>query len=71
MGQGQRLKQNVCATRVSTATLYEYYVIAVVAGFHCYIISYELARRGVRRGSVKVSGSGGVQRVWAWSTRSV
>ena len=40
--------------------------MAVVAGFHCDVISCEPARRVVRRGSVEASGSGGVQRVWAW-----
>jgi len=40
--------------------------MAVVVSFYCDIISYELARRGVRRGAAEASGSGGVQRVWAW-----
>jgi len=34
--------------------------------FYCRVISDALARRGVRRGAVEASGSGGVQRVWAW-----
>jgi len=40
---------------------------ARVVGFSCDATSCELARRGVRRGVVEASGSGGVQREWAWS----
>ena len=48
--------------------------MAVVVGFHCDIISCELARRGVLSGATKASGSGGVavgvgvtRLVWTWS----
>jgi len=33
--------------------------------FYYEVISCALARRGVRRGTAKASGSGGVERVWA------
>ena len=35
--------------------------------FYCDVIGYELARRGVRCGATEASGSGRVQRMWAWS----
>jgi len=37
----------------------------VAVGFHCDVISRELAQRGVRRGAAEASSSGGVQRVCA------
>jgi len=40
--------------------------MAVEVGFHCGVISCELARRGVWREAAEASDSGGVQRVWAW-----
>ena len=45
---------------------YEYSLTAVVVGSRCDVVSGELARRCVRRGAVENSGSGGVQRTWAW-----
>ena len=42
------------------------YDLAVVVGFHCEVVSCRVARRGMRRGAAKASGSGGVQRVRAW-----
>ena len=52
IGQGQSLKgqcKNVRATRVSTLASYEYWLMAIVAGLHCDVISCELARRGAWR----------------------
>ena len=43
----------------------EYWLMVVVVGFHCDIISCELARRGLRRGATEASGSDVVYRVWA------
>ena len=43
-------RQNECATRIFAAASYEYWLMAVVVGFHCDVISCGLARRGVRRG---------------------
>jgi len=40
--------------------------MAVVVGFHIDVISCKLARRGVRRGAAKASGSDEVQCTWAW-----
>jgi len=37
--------------------------MAVAEGFHCDVISCQLARRGVRHGATEASGSGGIQRV--------
>jgi len=39
---------------------------AVIVRFYCPDISGTLARRGVQRGATEASGSGKVQRVWAW-----
>jgi len=58
--------RNLCYTRVSTAASCGYRLLAVELSFHCDVISCQLARRGVRRGTAKASISGGVQRVW-WS----
>jgi len=40
--------------------------MAIVVGFQCDVVGCELAWRGLRRGAADTSGSGGVQRVWAW-----
>ena len=40
--------------------------MAIVVGFQCDVVGCELAGRGLRRGAAETSGSGGVQRVWAW-----
>jgi len=65
--QGQRSKcKNRCATRVSTAAVYDYcLMVVVVLDFHCYVTSCELARRSLRRGAAENNGSGEVQRVWS------
>jgi len=56
IGQGQSSMQNECAPRISITASCEYSLMAVVVGFHCDVISCELARRG----SAKTSCSGGV-----------
>jgi len=53
------------ATRVTAASC-GYRLMAVAVRFHCDVTGCELTRRGVRRGAAEVSGSGGVQSVWAW-----
>jgi len=45
--------QKVCFARVSTAC--GVLVMTVVIGFHCDVISCELARRGVQRGAAESS----------------
>ena len=45
--------------RAFTAAAYEYLFIAVVVGFHFDVID-------CKRGAAEASGSGEVQRVWAW-----
>ena len=57
--------QNICATRVPTAASYEHWLMVAVVGFHCGVISSELARQGVRRGAVEASGCGGVESRYA------
>jgi len=56
--------QNECAAPLSTAASYKYLLMTIVVGLHFDVISCELARRCVRRGTDEVSGSDGVQRVW-------
>jgi len=48
IGQGQC--KNVCATRVSTAASYEYWLTTVMVGIYCHVISCALGRRDMRRG---------------------
>jgi len=60
--QGHRSRTKVNA---KMCVLHEYLLrrpmgMALVVGFHCDVISRELARRGVRRGAGSASGSGGV-----------
>ena len=69
-----RSKQNMYATGISTAASCKYWLMAVVVGFHCDVISCNLARRGVRSGAAQPSGNGGVsgvgavtRSVWPWS----
>jgi len=45
--------------------------MVVVVGFHCDVISCELARRGRLRGAAEISGSGGVLRIGTWYNASV
>ena len=47
IGQGQRSMQKECATRVSTSGSREYRLMVVLVGFHCDVISCELALLGV------------------------
>jgi len=47
--------QNVGVTRASNAASYEYGLVAVVVSFHCDVISCELSRRGVRRGTAEAA----------------
>ena len=67
------VKSELFATRVATATSYECWFMAVVAGFHCDVISCQLARRGVRCGrgqrQRRIPARVGVvtQSVWPWS----
>jgi len=67
------VKSELFATRVATATSYECRFMAVVAGFHCDVISCQLARRGVRCGrgqrQRRIPARVGVvtQSVWPWS----
>jgi len=72
--QGHRSRSKVsakmCSLRVSTTAPYEYWLMAVVGGSHCDVISCQLARRGVRRGVPDASYSGTVQHVRV-VTRSV
>jgi len=58
--------KNVCATRVFAEAPYETWLMAIVVGFHCDVITCTLMLRGMRRCVTDASGSGGVQRVWAW-----
>jgi len=55
ISQGQC--KNVCGTQVSTVAFYEYLLTAIIVGVYRPVISYALARRGVRRGSAVASGS--------------
>jgi len=56
------MQKSVCYVNIYCGVL----LMTVVVGFHRDVVSCELAWRAVRRGAVEVSGSGGVQRVWAW-----
>jgi len=56
------MQKCVCYVNIYCGVL----LMTVVVGFHRDVVSCELAWRAVRRGAVEVSGSCGVQRVWAW-----
>ena len=51
-------------TQVATVPSYEYWLMAIEVGFHCDVISCELALQGVWRGSADAGNE--VQHVWSW-----
>jgi len=66
--QGHRSKSKVTANaeRVSTAASCEYWLMAVVVGFNCDVISCQLAWQGVQHRAAEASRSGGDLRMRVW-----